>query len=178
MTDTNINSYDDNIALVQSTYDQLKRSDICIKEPDSILEKYVKGSIKIHRSLVDEHRLMIASCLQSKETEKDIEKKIKHIDNNSEGEEELSRRKGFYQGTQFWERNYIITLLEILYFTFLIINFVLNIKNISVTFILYNIFLVFLPYFTFNYYIYWLKDIYNYIVNNFNFYDNIYNHVK
>jgi len=176
----NINMYDDNIALIQSTYDLLKRSDICTVAPDSIFTKYILKSAKIHKSLIDEHRLLVASCEINNNTKDDINKKVKSIDLTLKGEEELSRRKGFYQGTQFWERNYTINLLEIVYWTlFIIMTVTLTVKSgLNITSLISIIFFFIYPYITFYFIIYFIGDSYDYLKNNFNFYDNIYNHVK
>ena len=180
MEEKNINQYDDNIALIKSTYDLLKRSDICTVAPDSIFEKYIRKSAKIHRSLIDEHRLLIASCELNDKTKKDIDKKVKSIDLNLKGDGELSRRKGFYQGTQFWERNYTINLLEIVYWTlFIIMTVTLTTKSgLNATSVIFMIIFFIYPYISFYFIIYFINDSYDYIKDNLNLYDNIYNHVK
>jgi len=174
----------------KSVYDLLKRSEICTTiNNDELLEKYEtkvdteQGILKQEHSYLLQYYEKNMNDMQNilnDEAEQNTNTTRKYIRKNKKSDN-INKRKSYYQSVQSQERNWYIRLIEIIYIVVWIImtvSFLLK-PGISILnkFLVIVLFLL-LPYFTFNYLIYWIQSIRNYIATSFNVYDNVYNHVK
>ncbi len=172
----------------KSTYDLLKRSEICTTiNNDELIEKYKTKVDNEQDILKREHSELLRyyetfmndmQDMLNDETEQNTNTNITGKNKNNDN---INKRKSYYQSVQSQERKWYIRLIEIIYLVIWIIMAVsvflkpdLSIfKKVAIIMLF-----VILPYFTFNYLIHWIQFIRNYILTTFNVYDNVYNHVK
>ena len=183
-----INRYATIKSETKSTYDLLKRSEICTTIDNSeLIEKYNKKVTNEQDILKDEHGELlrffeknIYNLSQRQIEEKENAKQVNNSMDYSTGDN-INKRKSFYQGVQSYERNWYIRLIEIIYISVWVlmsISLLLKPEISMIKKLLYIILFLILPYFAFNFIIYYINSIIHYFNKNFNVYDNIYNHVK
>ena len=183
-----INRYATIKSETKSTYDLLKRSEICTTIDNSeLIEKYNNKVTNEQDILKDEHGELlrffeknIYNLSQRQIEEKENAKQGNNSMDYSTGDN-INKRKSFYQGVQSYERNWYIRLIEIIYISVWVlmsISLLLKPEISMINKFLYIILFLILPYFVFNFIIYYIDSIIHYFNKNFNVYDNIYNHVK
>lgn len=171
----------------KSTYDLLKRSEICTTLDNSeLIKKYNDKVNNEEEILKNEHSELLRFFekniynLNKREIE-EKENKEKSGTNIHSTDDNINKRKSFYQGILSHERLGYIRLVEIIYivvWVLMAISLLLKPEISMIKKLIYiKIFLI-LPYLSFNYFIYYLNSIRNYFNKNFNVYDNVYNHVK
>ena len=182
-----VNRYEIIKSETKSTYDLLKRSEICTTLDNSELIKKYNDKVNNEEEILrDEHGELLRFFekniynLNKREIE-EKENKEKSGTNVHSTSDNINKRKSFYQGILSHERLGYIRLVEIIYIVlWALMAFSLILKpeiSMKTKFIYIIVFLI-LPYLSFNYLIYYLNSIRNYFNNNFNVYDNVYNHVK
>ena len=182
-----LNRYEIIKSETKSTYDLLKRSEICTTIDNSeLIKKYNDKVNKQEEILKNEHSELLRFFekniynLNKREIE-EKENREKSGANIHSTSDNINKRKSFYQGILSHERLGYIRLVEIIYIIlWALMAFSLILKpeiSMKKKFIYIIIFLI-LPYLSFNYFIYYLNSIRNYFNKNFNVYDNVYNHVK
>lgn len=159
-----VNRYNNIIDELQSTFDLLKRSEVCINQtPSSIINKYESYAKSQHDGLIDDHRQLL-------DTHSGVKEQIHKINdvNNTQipnSDEEINARKGFYQSIQTYERNWLIRFGEFTYFIVGVITlgalFTQGVGLLRV--VLYGILFVIYPYFMFHYGIRWIYSGIHYI---------------
>ena len=171
----------------KSTYDLLKRSEICTTLDNSeLIKKYNDKVNNEEEILKDEHSELLRFFeknvynLSKREIEEKENKEKSGTNIHSTGDN-INKRKSFYQGILSHERLGYIRLVEIIYivvWVLMAISLLLKPEISMIKKFIYIILFLILPYFVFNFAIYYLNSIRNYFSKNFNVYDNVYNHVK
>ena len=183
-----VNRYTNIETETKSTYDLLKRSEICTAiNNNKLIEKY-KTKVdteqdilkREHSDLLRYYAKFMNDIQEVFDDQAEQSTNTTHTGKN-EINDNINKRKSYYQSVQSQERKWYIRLIEIIYIVLLIIMTVslflkpdISILKKVVTIMLFCI----LPYFTFNYLIHWIQFIRNYILRYFNVYDSVYNHVK